>query len=160
MSFFTQLFAPPLYEFVRFVVIRMFLKHFFTIISACDSNLSGLTGTFTSPNYPSNYPDGKTCTTTITAPTGKIIKLKFMDFDLEEVSDCYFDSVEIKDGAITKKYCGKKIPPEYVSKGNIITVKFVSDVMTNGKGFSASYIVSGRLLYFITIFVNIDIQKL
>ena len=75
-----------------------------------------------------------------------------MDFDLEEVSGCSFDSVEIKDGAITKKYCGKKTPPEYVSKGNIITVKFVSDVITNGKGFSASYIVSGKLLFYCYLF--------
>ena len=111
----------------------------FTFFLACDRNLSGASGTFTSPGYPSNYPDSTECQTTITVDKGKIITLTFSTFDLEEASSCFFDFVEIIEGDRKKKYCGKTIPPTYRSKGNSIVVKFKSDSYFNRKGFSATF---------------------
>ena len=111
----------------------------FAFLLACDRTLTGTSGTFTSPGYPSSYPDSKECQTTITVDKGKIITLTFSTFDLEESSGCFFDFVEIIEGDRKKKYCGKAIPPAYRSKGNSIVVKFKSDSYFNGKGFSATF---------------------
>ncbi|CAH3166510.1 unnamed protein product, partial [Porites lobata] len=53
--------------------------------SACISgeNLDGFSGFFSSPNFPSNYPQYSKCTWNITVPSGYIIKLSFLYFRLE-----------------------------------------------------------------------------
>ena len=116
---------------------------------ACNRNLNGTSGIFTSPNYPLNYPNDQNCLTKIVAPTGKVIKLQFATFSLEDTgSSCIFDYVEISDGTAVKKYCGKKIPSEFISKANTLEVKFFSDSSITEKGFSASYLATGEKCYF------------
>ena len=120
------------------------MRHGFYFYPACDQALTGASGTFTSPGYPSNYPDNKECATTITVSAGKIINLQFSTFKTEPSSSCFFDFVEIKEGDRTKKYCGSAIPPLYTSKGNSIVVRFKSDSYFNDKGFSASFTAVGE----------------
>ena len=110
---------------------------------ACDLTLTGPSGHFTSPGYPSEYPNDKKCQITIKAPKGKIIVLKFSAFELEEGNGCYFDYVEIVDRNRKKKYCGKVLPPQYRSKSNSIVVNFQSDTSLTEKGFNASFEFQG-----------------
>ena len=53
------------------------------ICNIFDLNMSGETGEFSSPNYPSNYPPNTLCTWTITGQPQKRIKVTFLDFDLQ-----------------------------------------------------------------------------
>ncbi|CAH3166514.1 unnamed protein product, partial [Porites lobata] len=50
--------------------------------SACTSgkHLNGFSGFFSTPNFPSNYPQYSKCTWNITVPSGYIIKLSFLYF--------------------------------------------------------------------------------
>ena len=121
----------------------------FNISIGCDVTLNGPSGAFTSPGYPSNYPNNKKCQITITVDNGKLIILKFSAFDLEEFATCPFDFVEIIDGSRKEKYCGNTIPPAYKSKGNSILVKFESDSSVSKKGFNASFTTIGKHFHYV-----------
>ncbi|CAH1245748.1 OVCH1 [Branchiostoma lanceolatum] len=112
------------------------------VTSGCGGNLIGDSGTFQSPNHPSNYPLNKDCTWKITVPTGKV-SLAFSAFDVEFDSNCAYDYVGIYDGNNTSillgKFCGTSIPPNVVASGSVMTVQFVSDFSVTGSGFSAKY---------------------
>ena len=64
----------------------------------CGENIIGYSGWFTSPNYPSNYPDNQQCTWTITVPTGKLVELTITDMDIEYESECLYDRIQVIDG--------------------------------------------------------------
>ncbi|XP_035665889.1 membrane frizzled-related protein-like [Branchiostoma floridae] len=64
--------------------------------TVCES-LTADTGTFTSPNYPNNYPNDLTCRYEISVTPPKVIKLTFAEFDLED----RFDWVDVYDGNTT-----------------------------------------------------------
>jgi len=69
----------------------------------------------------------------------QLIRLKFLDFDLEE----NWDFVYVYDGPTTaspsKTYTGSAIPPEFVSTGSSLLIVFVSDTGVASTGFTASY---------------------
>ena len=69
---------------------------------SCGGNLQGPNGTFTSPNWPSNYPNNALCQWTIKVASGNTITLDFVDFELERASPVYGcagrDFVAIVDG--------------------------------------------------------------
>jgi len=61
----------------------------------CGGELSGLTGSFVSPNYPLPYGHSTTCFWNVSVSRGSKIELRFTDFDLERHSVCYFDYVQV-----------------------------------------------------------------
>ena len=63
------------------------------ILSFINFNILEETGEFTSPNYPSHYPDNALCTWTIIGQPGKAIRATFIDFDVEYESSCKWDVV-------------------------------------------------------------------
>jgi len=66
-----------------------------TPAGGCGGSLSGVTGAFTSPEYPNNYPANSDCTWTLTIPEGVIV-LQFTDFSLEDsASECSYDYVKV-----------------------------------------------------------------
>ena len=113
-------------------------------------------GSFHSSKYPENYPNKVTCRWTIQIPQDiieeeNIIKLTFVDFELEFHPTCRYDSVVIYDGdggnnsAILGKFCGEILPsPVYTSKGKM-TVEFISDETMPASGFSARFEFSSDL---------------
>lgn len=110
--------------------------------TACGGQLSGLKGSFTSPNFPNFYPPDKLCQWTITVPEGKAVKVTFSKFYLDEPGQessktCRKDYVEING----KKVCGEQ-PLKSVtgtSKNNKMTVTFFSDYSYVNRGFDAVY---------------------
>jgi hypothetical protein len=100
------------------------------------------TGTFTSQNYPLNYPDNAYCTWLIVAQPGQIVSLDFDDFDTQRG----FDRVWIYDGnsessPVLIGLDGTRSPPPnrlFSSQENLFVV-FSSDASTNAVGFSATY---------------------
>jgi len=99
------------------------------------------TGAIKSPNYPSNYPDGKDQKYQLKVETGSRIQLTFLDFTLEDDASCGYDYVQVMDtdGSQLWKKCGSKKPGPVISTGNTMTVNFHSDGSVNAKGFSATW---------------------
>ena len=116
---------------------------------ACTSTefLSGSSGFFSSPNFPSNFPKNSSCTWNITVPIGYTIKVSFLNFTLER---CYLWPTTSKAHVLitnvasaplrlqSLQLCGPSLPPPVYSLGNSIQVIFTS--FTNQlSGFNASY---------------------
>ncbi|CAI5770221.1 adhesion G-protein coupled receptor G6 isoform X2 [Podarcis lilfordi] len=98
--------------------------------------LSSPTGIFTSPCFPSVYPNSQACKWTIRAPSGFIIQITFVDFEIEEAPNCIYDFLTIGD----KKVCGVTAKGlSFNSTGNEMIVTFTSDFSIQKKGFNASY---------------------
>lgn len=116
----------------------------------CGGNFTTDVGTFSSPNYPADYPDNKECVTTIVVNPSKVVKLNFHSMQVVSPEDspksekCKGDFVKVMDGDCSlfraeSKYCGKQEPAPFFSTGNKLCVKFFSDESQTAQGFSASY---------------------
>ncbi|XP_030628062.1 adhesion G-protein coupled receptor G6 [Chanos chanos] len=106
----------------------------------CNLVLTDPQGTFTSPCYPSDYPQSQTCKWTLQAPTGFIVQITFLDFELEEVHGCIYDRVLVNTGTNEVKFCGLTANGLTLnSSGNVMEVSFNSDFSVQKKGFSVSY---------------------
>lgn len=65
------------------------------ILTGCGGELSGPTGSFSSPGYPNTYPPNKECLWYITTAPGSSIQLTIHDFDVEYHAMCNFDALEV-----------------------------------------------------------------
>ncbi|KAM4028087.1 cubilin isoform 1-T1 [Anomaloglossus baeobatrachus] len=116
-------------------------------INGCGADLSGPNGTFTSPNYPNNYPNNRECIWYITTSPGSSIQISIVDFNIEYHTTCNFDVLEIYGGPELSsprlaQLCTSRAPgnPLQVSStGNAVTVRFKTDIHMSGKGFNASW---------------------
>ena len=110
-----------------------------------------LVRTFSSPNYPSNYPNSRTCRWIISVPQDHLVQLSFQTFVLETClisSVCSCDHVEIRDGSDGNsprlgRFCGVNKPPPTQSTGRFLWVEFDTDLTRNEKGFDATYTAVG-----------------
>lgn len=106
-------------------------------------------GSFTSPRYPSNYPNSATCTWIIEVPENHFVELLFETFELE---DCFIpfyscwscDHVEVRDGKtghskLLDIFCGGSNHSSLQSSGRHMWVEFASDLMGTKKGFKATF---------------------
>ncbi|XP_028815099.1 cubilin [Denticeps clupeoides] len=104
-------------------------------------------GYIMSPNYPSPYPVKIDCVWVITVPNGEAVQLDFEDFDVEPSSSCFYDYVEIRDGASPdsqpiSKLCGSQRPSTQRATGPLMYVRFRSDSVVSHKGFKAKYSIA------------------
>ncbi|XP_029438937.1 astacin-like metalloendopeptidase [Rhinatrema bivittatum] len=110
----------------------------------CGTSLTANTGTFSSPNYPSDYPPNLDCSYIMTAPTGYKVSLKVTDFLLQWERNCPYDTISLYDGPDTSSrllgtYCGIMIVAPVVSTQNSLLLLFHSDRSTQARGFQATY---------------------
>ncbi|RUS89654.1 hypothetical protein EGW08_002575, partial [Elysia chlorotica] len=85
---------------------------------------------------------------TVTVPEGARISLGFLEMDIRSFGACPGDFLTIIDSQqITedsfhfqdpsmRRYCGAQTPQSLTSTGNNITIRFVSDHIISGRGFS------------------------
>ncbi|XP_064564360.1 adhesion G-protein coupled receptor G6 isoform X5 [Zonotrichia leucophrys gambelii] len=107
----------------------------------CRTVLTDPSGVFTSPCFPSDYPNSQACRWIIRAPHGFIIQLTFIDFDIEEAPGCIYDSLTLDNGESPMNLCGITAKGlSYNSTGNEMIVSFKSDFSIQKKGFNASYV--------------------
>ncbi|KAM3920451.1 embryonic protein UVS.2-like [Leptodactylus fuscus] len=110
----------------------------------CANLLNEMSGSFTSANYPSIYPNKANCVWLIRTPGGQVA-IQFAAFDLQSSSSCAYDYLKIYDGpsksspVLLEKTCGSKLVPLLVSSTNQMLVEFVSDDSVAGTGFKAMY---------------------
>lgn len=69
------------------------------LAGTCGETFTGLSGTFTSPDYPSNYPNDVLCTWHIIVPMGSLVQLKFSQNSRTENEK---DFVRVYDGITTQ----------------------------------------------------------
>ena len=111
--------------------------------------LNGFSGFFSTPNFPSNYPQYSICIWNITVPSGYIIKLSFVYFRLEpyQYSPCYnyapgarvtVTDVASDDGYQPFMLCGEQLPDPVYSVANSLQVIFTS-LSRQYPGFKATY---------------------
>uniref|UniRef100_G1PBV1 Enteropeptidase n=1 Tax=Myotis lucifugus TaxID=59463 RepID=G1PBV1_MYOLU len=98
--------------------------------------------TFTSMNFPNNYPNQATCVWNLNAQKGKNIQLHFQEFDLENIADV----VEIRDGGGNESlllgaavYTGPGPVKDVFSTTNRMTVLFITDKALTKRGFKANF---------------------
>lgn len=113
-------------------------------VPGCGGTFTALSGEFGTPVKDGSYPENLECEYLISMAPGTRIEIEFLEFGLEEHSDCSFDFLEIYEGAtdrdpLVRKICGSDMPPPYKSLGSKLLFKFRSDYSNNNKGFRVSY---------------------
>ena len=90
---------------------------------------------------PENYSMETSCKWLITAPRGKVIHIKFTQFDIEALTDWvyFFDGAGTQQTNIMAGFSGPKIPPELTTWSNQVLVWFVTDGKNQGNGWKADY---------------------
>ncbi|NXC01316.1 ENTK Enteropeptidase, partial [Orthonyx spaldingii] len=96
--------------------------------------------TFSSANFPNNYPNLASCVWYLNAENGKNIQLHFQVFDLETINDV----VEVRDGRgpdslLLGVYTEKGPLPDVFSTTNQMTVILRTDKSATRKGFLANF---------------------
>ena len=146
-------------------LILYYKASLFPLVAACTSGeyLNGLSGFFSTPNFPSDYPQYSICIWNITVPSGYIIKLSFVDFKLEphQYIPCYYNAqkarVTVTNVASDDRYqpfmlCGEELPYPVYSVGNSMQVIFTS-LRSQYSGFNATYMAitysSGSGIYYL-----------
>ncbi|KAM9301714.1 embryonic protein UVS.2-like [Gastrophryne carolinensis] len=110
----------------------------------CGTLLGDSSGSLTSSNYPSNYPNASSCLWLIRVPGNQVL-LQFSAFDVQPTSGCTSDYLKIYDGPSTSspllldRSCGAGQLPSIISSQNFMLLQFVSDNITEATGFKASY---------------------
>ncbi|XP_078667886.1 uncharacterized protein LOC144909667 [Branchiostoma floridae x Branchiostoma belcheri] len=108
--------------------------------------LRALSGTISSPGYPTMYPPNSACAYVITVDEGKRIIIVFNALDIERQSACSYDYLQVRDGAETTadslaKVCGNTLPDPITSTGNSVLINFRSDTSVGGEGFDLEWSV-------------------
>lgn len=107
--------------------------------------LTNMSGWFSSPGFPSNYPANTQCAWNISIPSGFKIYLTFLEFDVEECeASCTCDYVEVTftKAHSSQKRCGSIASGGWLWRNAInddIIVRFKSDSHGTRKGFEAVY---------------------
>ena len=140
-------------EYSLILIVNKLNHSLFPLVAACTSreHLNGFSGFFSTPNFPTNFPQYSRCTWNITVPSGYIIKLIFFYFRLEpnQFSPSYYDApgarvtvtnVASDDGYQPFMLCGQSLPPPVYSVGNSVQVIFTS-LSSQYPGFNATYTV-------------------
>ncbi|XP_068160694.1 cubilin [Antennarius striatus] len=104
------------------------------------NDLTGIFGQVASPLYPRTYPNSANYRWTITVEGDSYVQIRFLDMDIEDLSNCYYDSLKIFDGPSVHDYpmgtfCGLSLPPPIRSSASTVTLQFQSDTVVGGRGF-------------------------
>ncbi|KAK6748609.1 hypothetical protein RB195_001309 [Necator americanus] len=118
----------------------------------CFFELNSPFGEINTPNFPSDYPKAQNCTWHFVTTPGHRLMLTFSSFQVEEHSQCKYDSASIYDGGDTNAplvgiFCGVTPPPMFMSSTNELFLTFTSDASVSRQGFEAHYtsVCGGRL---------------
>ena len=138
------------YKFQTFNYLKNLVLNVSNLVAAnipidCDSPFDEVTDsgtTITSPNYPSNYDNGKDCQVTIRFAADQIVSITLESFDVESHSTCAYDYLAVHDGDST---CSNLIGPKLCgtdhagltirSTGNTMTLHFHADGIVRRSGF-------------------------
>ncbi|KAF6722152.1 Cubilin [Oryzias melastigma] len=103
-------------------------------------DVTGESGQIASPLYPRTYPNNAHYRWTINVEGDSYIQIRFLDMDIEDLSNCFYDHLKIFDGPDVYHYplgtfCGLALPHLIRSSGSTVTLLFKSDTVVGGRGF-------------------------
>ncbi|XP_035273212.1 cubilin [Anguilla anguilla] len=111
-------------------------------ISGCGGakDVTGLRGSLSSMNHPLTYSNNAGCLWNIKAPLGKLVRLHFLNFSLEDSELCMNDKLSLSDhiGSLGT-HCGSSVPSDLVTTSDTLTVQFTSNSRVVDTGFLASW---------------------
>ncbi|XP_044011009.1 cubilin [Aphidius gifuensis] len=121
-----------------------FSANYKTVPLLCGGVFLSDQGLIYSQNYPKNYPHNENCEWLIEVDKNHIVNLTFIDFDIEDTTNCTDDYVRIFDGEtrdnnILGSFCKSQLPPSIFSTGNKMLVVMRSDSFLSAKGFKAEF---------------------
>ncbi|XP_064190205.1 cubilin [Anguilla rostrata] len=104
------------------------------------NEITGESGQIASPLWPRTYPNNADYRWTITVAGGYFIRIRFLEMDIEDLYDCYYDNLKLFDGPNVHAYplgtfCGLAPPHAVHSSGSTVTIEFQSDTIVGGRGF-------------------------
>ncbi|KAJ8276925.1 hypothetical protein GJAV_G00069430 [Gymnothorax javanicus] len=104
------------------------------------NDITGETGEIASPLWPRTYPNNADYRWTITVAGDHFIRIRFLEMDIEDLFDCYYDNLKVFDGPnvhshLMGTFCGLTPPHEISSSGSTVTIQFQSDTVVGGRGF-------------------------
>ncbi|XP_073515659.1 embryonic protein UVS.2-like [Phyllobates terribilis] len=105
----------------------------------CGGSLSNTTGNFSTPDFPSKYPNSLNCVWVLSAPAGNKIALHVAPFSLEPSPGCSYDYFLLRDGRRQTKKCGQLPKMDFMSSTHSLMVHFHSDSSVQANGFMATY---------------------
>ncbi|XP_056401089.1 embryonic protein UVS.2-like [Hyla sarda] len=117
---------------------------FFFLTDVCSTLLNTPSGTFSSPNYPFNFPNNIRCVWLIRIQNGQI-SLTFNDINIPDSIACISGYITIYDGPsinsppILQKLCVSIQLPAIIGSTTQMLIEFVSNNDTTSMRFSASY---------------------
>ncbi|XP_016415460.1 ovochymase-2-like [Sinocyclocheilus rhinocerous] len=108
-----------------------------------DGVVPGSEGIIKNPAHPGqSYNNNEMCLWSIRVAAGEHILLEFLEFDLENDTQCHSDhlTVYVDEDRQIGRFCGGQPPPPVLIGGShSITVQFVSDVSSTGAGFAIQF---------------------
>ncbi|XP_078372311.1 uncharacterized protein LOC144655983 isoform X2 [Oculina patagonica] len=110
---------------------------------ACDRNFTDPSGLIFSPRHPGYYPPLTRCLWMIKVPPENTVKLRFLEFQLEDHPSCFNDYIEVYNSGKTKtfvgRYCGERFPEFIQSSSNVMEINFVSNEKVSRAGLKLHY---------------------
>ncbi|XP_055601686.1 cubilin homolog [Uranotaenia lowii] len=113
-------------------------------INGCGGILTKPVGTFSTPNYPNEYPVSTHCHWTISMPVGYVVEVMIQDFNMEASGTCRYDGLAFSNtedfSQVITEFCHtQREPVKLISSGHMLYAKFFSDQTYTYKGFTATY---------------------
>jgi len=108
------------------------------------SEVSGIAGSITSPNYPEEF-GSHNCSISINVPSDQAVQVQFSAFKI--IDGCSFDYVEIYVGGdlyMDRQFCAGTSPDDFVTNDDV-TFVFVSDASVFSTGFKIDWAFVTRL---------------
>ena len=84
-----------------YVVSSLLLLCLYLSVHACGGELTGSSGSVTSPGFPNPYPARLVCIWTITVPETETLTFNLTTVDMETHRDCRYDYLEVMAGIFT-----------------------------------------------------------
>lgn len=66
-----------------------------SVSSVFGNDVTGSSGQIASPLYPRTYPNNADYRWTITVSGDSYIEIRFLDIDIEDLFDCYYDQLKV-----------------------------------------------------------------
>ncbi len=107
-------------------------------------NLTTVSGTIMSPNYPQKYPNNAKCEWIIDLDPGYFITLTFHKFILETEATCSFDWLTVQEGNTPiLKACSGILPSDMKINGPV-KIAFQTDSDNKFEGFHLTWVAEGK----------------
>ena len=95
-GFDTSIMQHFVFVIITWLLVWIMTGFFSGYSTECENTFYQDSGTLTSPHYPHNYPNNyQSCLAEIKVPPGSVIRLHFVEFEVGQGDECYFDCVEV-----------------------------------------------------------------